>query len=88
MNTRSFAVKCGRLAPKYKVKKVAKEAHDMPQAGSYDVRTTLQDYRVRDVQMAKDLPRNENVFLKHGSKRNDRAVDSRPAENYWTGKHI
>ena len=41
MNTRSFAVKCGRLAPKYKVKKVTKEARDMPQAGSYDVKTTL-----------------------------------------------
>ena len=88
MNTRSFAVKCGRLAPKFKVKRVTKEYHDMPEPGSYDVKTTLQEYRVRNVNMGKDLPRNENIFLKHGTKVEKKPSNNRPTENYWTGKHV
>ena len=64
MNTRSFAVKCARLAPKHKIRRVTKEYHDLPDAGFYDVKSSLQNYRVRNVQMAKDLPRSENIFLK------------------------
>ena len=85
-NTRSFAAKYGRMAPKHRVKRATKEARDMPQVGYYDVKTALQDPRVRSVRMEKDLPRDSKML--HGGKAPDRnawaALDEQKVQNLWT----
>ena len=90
MNTRSFAAKYGRMAPKHKVKQISKAYDDMPQVGYYDVKTTLQDRRVQSVRMDAYLPR-DSTMLKGGKAPDPnqwKALDDKSVQNYWTKKHI
>lgn len=58
--------------------------------GYYDVKTTLQEQRVRTVRMEKDLPRGSGIFGGGGTPGHSAQVgpEGPQLENFWTGKHI